>query len=226
MAQTYKVKIVLVDDHVVVRQGLKALLGAESDFEVVGEAGNGYDAVELAMKTTPDVVVMDLALPQLNGLDATRQILRRVPATKILVLTSYGDDECVQQMMHAGASGFLIKQTAANELIPAIREVRRGNAFFSPAIARRLRDKSRELFSGSGRKNSRELTGRETEVLKLVAQGFSNRETAEHLGISIKTVEKHRQCIMDKLNLHEAAALTRYAISRGLVESHLPAAAI
>jgi DNA-binding NarL/FixJ family response regulator len=223
----HKVKILLADDHTVVRQGLRALLTSEPDLEVVGEAGNGYEAVQLAAKAAPDVVVMDLAMPQLNGLDATRQILRRAPSAKVLVLTSYGDDECVQQMMQAGASGFLVKQTAANELIPAIREVRRGNAFFSPAIARRLRDRSRELFTNGGtRRNSRELTGRETEVLKLVAQGFSNRETAQHLGISIKTVEKHRQCIMDKLNLHEAAALTRYAISRGLVDSHLPAAAI
>jgi DNA-binding NarL/FixJ family response regulator len=129
-----KIAILLVDDHTVVRQGLRALLSAEEDMEVVGEAENGRIAVTLAKKTTPDVVVMDVAMPLLNGLEATRQILKMLPSTKVLVLTSYGDDECVSQLMDAGASGYLIKQTAANDLIRAIREVQRGNAFFSPAI--------------------------------------------------------------------------------------------
>src|SRR6266478_9498434 len=142
-----KIGVLLVDDHTVVRQGLRALLKAEEDMEVVGEAENGRQAVMLAKQTPPDVVVMDVAMPILNGLEATRQILKMLPNTKVLVLTSYGDDECVEQLMHAGAAGYLIKQTAANDLLKAIREVQRGNAFFSPSIARRLRDQCRDAFS-------------------------------------------------------------------------------
>src|SRR4051812_4589728 len=125
-----KINVLLVDDHTVVRQGLRALLAAEEDMEVIGEAENGRQAVALAKKSPPDVVVMDVAMPLLNGLEATRQISKSVPTAKVLVLTSYGDDDCVQQLMHAGACGYLIKQTAANDLLRAIREVRRGNAFF------------------------------------------------------------------------------------------------
>src|SRR5208283_443046 len=131
-----KISVLLVDDHTVIRQGLRALVSAEEDLEVIGEAENGRQAVALARKTPPDVVVMDVAMPLLNGLEATRQILRNTPSSKVLVLTSYGDDDCVAQMMKAGATGYLIKQTAANDLLKAIREVHRGNAFFSPAIAK------------------------------------------------------------------------------------------
>ncbi|HXU78333.1 MAG TPA: response regulator transcription factor [Methylomirabilota bacterium] len=219
-----KISVLLVDDHTVVRQGLRALLKAEEDMEVIGEAENGRQAVMLAKKTPPDVVVMDVAMPMLNGLEATRQILRGAPGTKVLVLTSYGDDECVQQLMQAGATGYLIKQTAANDLLKAIREVQRGNAFFSPSIAKRLRDQCREAFSnGQPAKKSTELTSRESEVLQLIAEGFSNKQIAAELEISIKTVEKHRQQVMNKLNIHDVAGLTRYAISKGLVERNLPA---
>src|SRR5437667_12635988 len=138
-----KIAVLLADDHTVIRQGFRALLEAEQDIAVVGEAETGRQAVQLARKLHPDVVVMDIAMPLLNGLEATRQILKELPATKVLVLSSYGDDECVSQLMDAGASGYLIKQTAANDLLRAIREVQRGNAFFSPAIAKRLRDQCR-----------------------------------------------------------------------------------
>jgi DNA-binding NarL/FixJ family response regulator len=223
-----KINVLLVDDHTVVRQGLRALLAAEEDMEVIGEAENGRQAVALAKKNPPpDVVVMDVAMPLLNGLEATRQILKSVPEARVLVLTSYGDDECVQQLMHAGASGYLIKQTAANDLLRAIREVRRGNAFFSPAIAKRLRDQCRDVFSNgsSANKKTSDLTSREAEVLQLIAEGFSNKQIASELAISIKTVEKHRQQVMNKLNIHDVAGLTRYAISRGLIERSIPAVA-
>jgi len=222
-----KIGVLLVDDHTVVRQGLRALLAAEEDIEVLGEAENGRQAVMLARKTPPDVVVMDVAMPLLNGLEATRQILQFTPNTKVLVLTSYGDDECVEQLMHAGAAGYLIKQTAANDLLKAIREVQRGNAFFSPAIAKRLRDQCRQAFSGGQpAKKSIELTSRESEVLQLIAEGSSNKQIASELSISIKTVEKHRQQVMNKLNIHDVAGLTRYAISKGLVERVLPVAMV
>ena len=219
-----RIGVLLVDDHTVVRQGLRALIQSEQDIEVIGEAENGRQAVTLARKTPPDVVVMDVAMPLLNGLEATRQILKSLPSTKVLVLTSYSDDECVQQLMEAGASGYLIKQTAANDLLKAIREVQRGNAFFSPSIAKRLRDQCREAFTvGQTPKKSGELTAREAEVLQLIAEGFSNKQIAGELNISIKTVEKHRQQVMNKLNIHDVAGLTRYAISKGMVERGLPA---
>ena len=221
-----RIAVLLVDDHTVVRQGLRALLKSEEDIEVIGEAENGRQAVTIAQKTPPDVVVMDVAMPLLNGLEATRQILGLVPSAKILVLTSYGDDECVEQLMHAGAAGYLIKQTAANDLSKAIREVYHGNAFFSPSIAKRLRDHCREAFStGQSAKKSGELTTREAEVLQLIAEGFSNKQIAAELSISIKTVEKHRQQVMNKLKIHDVAGLTRYAISKGMVERGVPAAA-
>ena len=221
-----RIAVLLVDDHTVVRQGLRALLKSEEDIEVVGEAENGRQAVTLAQKTPPDVVVMDVAMPLLNGLEATRQILRSLPSAKVLVLTSYGDDECVEQLMRAGAAGYLIKQTAANDLLKAIREVYRGNAFFSPSIAKRLRNQCHEAFSTShSPKKSGELTSRELEVLQLIAEGFSNKQIAAELAISIKTVEKHRQQVMNKLNIHDVAGLTRYALSKGMVERGVPAAA-
>jgi DNA-binding NarL/FixJ family response regulator len=218
-----KISVLLVDDHTVVRQGLRALLNSEEDIDVIGEAENGRQAVMLARKTPPDVVVMDVAMPLLNGLEATRQILKISPSTKVLVLTSYGDDDCVKQLMEAGASGYLIKQTAANDLLKAIREVQRGNAYFSPSIAKRLRDQCREAFnSGHSARRSGELTSREAEVLQLIAEGFSNKQIAAELCISIKTVEKHRQQVMNKLNIHDVAGLTRYAISKGMVERSVP----
>jgi len=219
-----KIAVLLVDDHTVVRQGLRALISAEEDIEVIGEAENGRQAVMLARKTPPDVVVMDVAMPLLNGLEATRQILKILPNTKVLVLSSYSDEDCVQQLMDAGATGYLIKQTAANDLLKAIREVHRGNAFFSPAIAKRLRDQCREAFtSGQSARKTVVLTSREAEVLQLIAEGFSNKQIAAELAISIKTVEKHRQQVMNKLNIHDVAGLTRYAISKGIVERNTPA---
>jgi len=180
-----RITLLLVDDHTVVRQGLRALLATQPDIEVVGEAGDGRQALKLVQELTPDVVVMDLAMPFVNGLEATRQILKSSPATRILVLSSYGDEECVAQLLKAGAAGYLLKQTAANELLQAIRELRRGNSFFSPAIARHLSYAAKaSLHTDRFGRDNRELTSRETEVLRLVAEGFSNKEAAVRLGIS------------------------------------------
>lgn len=213
-----KITLLLVDDHTVVRQGLRALLASQPDIEIIGEAGDGRQAVKLTSELTPDVVLMDLAMPHVNGLEATRQILKSCPSTRILVLSSYGDEECVAQLLKAGAAGYLLKHTAANELPQAIRELRRGNSFFSPAIARHLSYAAKaSLHTDRYGRDNRELTSRETEVLQLVAEGFSNKEAAVKLGISIKTLEKHRQQVMNKLNIHEVAGLTRYAISRRMV---------
>jgi DNA-binding NarL/FixJ family response regulator len=219
-----RIAVLLVDDHAVVRQGLRALLEAEGDIAVVGEADNGREAVVLAKKILPDLVLMDLAMPGLNGLEATRQIVRNLPSARVLVLTSYGDDDYVTQLLEVGASGYLVKQTAAADLLKAIREVHEGNAFFSPSIAKRLRQPGGEAFrAGQPCAKTGKLTPREAEVLQLVAEGFANKQIAAELSISIKTVEKHRQQAMNKLNIHDIARLTRYALSKGWVERVAPA---
>ena len=218
-----KIRVLLADDHTVVRQGLRALLAAEEDIEIVGEAENGRQAIQLVKKLLPDVAVIDIAMPVLNGLEATRQITRSVPSTKVLILSSYSDDEYVQQLTEAGAAGYLVKQTAANELLKAIREAERGNAYFSPAIAKRLRDQCREAFvtGQPGHRRSDYLTTREAEVLQLIAEGRANKQIAAELCIIIKTVEKHRQQVMNKLNIHDVAGLTRHAIAKGIIESNV-----
>jgi DNA-binding NarL/FixJ family response regulator len=219
-----KITVLLVDDHTVVRQGLRALLAVEPDMEVIGEAENGRQAVALARASNPDIVVMDVAMPLLNGYEATRQILKAVPAAQVLVLSSYGADECVKQMIEAGAAGYVVKQTAASDLLQAIRDVHAGKAFFSPSIAKRLRaEHFGRLLEPQPATRSGEPTSREMEVLQLIAEGFSNKQIAGELGISIKTVEKHRQQVMNKLKIHDIAGLTRYTISKGLIEGAAPA---
>jgi DNA-binding NarL/FixJ family response regulator len=219
-----RIRILLADDHAVVRQGFRMILSAHPDLEIVGEAGNGREAVELAATLRPDVVVMDVAMPVLNGIEATRQISKDLPSTKVLGLTSYGDDEYVTQLMQAGASGFLIKQTAADDLLKAIRQVKEGKTYFSASVAKRLREQKGDLLAnGHHPSKAGELTSRESEVLQLIAEGFANKQVAAELSISIKTVEKHRQQVMNKLNIHDVAGLTRYAISKGWVERSTPA---
>jgi DNA-binding NarL/FixJ family response regulator len=216
-----KIKVLLADDHTVVRQGLRVLLEAEQDITVVGEADNGRQALRLALKLQPDVVVIDVAMPQLNGVEATRQIIKEVPGARVLVLSSYSDDEYVRQVTEAGAAGYLLKQTAAQDLIRAIREAKNGNAFFSPAISKRILENYREAFLKGVPAGTRvdRLTSREAEVLQLVAEGKVNKQISAELCVSVKTVEKHRQQVMNKLNIHDVAGLTRYAISKGIIES-------
>ena len=215
-----KITVLLADDHTVVRQGLRMLLEAEDDMHVVGEAETGRQAVQLCKKLRPDVIVLDVAMPVLNGLEATREIIREVRETKVLILSSYGDDEYVQQLLEQGAIGYLVKQTAANDLLKAIRETVKGNSFFSPSISKRLLDQCRDAFVRGGPipKKTSQLTAREAEVLQLIAQGQANKQIAAELAISIKTVEKHRQQVMNKLNIHDVAGLTRHAISKGIIE--------
>jgi DNA-binding NarL/FixJ family response regulator len=217
-----RITVLLAEDHTVVREGLRALLKVEGDIEVVGEAETGRQAVKLAKKLRPDVVVMDIAMPLLNGLEATRRISKAVPATRVLMLSAHGDDEYIRQAVMLGAAGYLIKQTSADLLAKAIREVQKGNAFFSPSVAKRLPSLSLELPDRSGvLKKKTRLTSREVEVLQLIAEGKANKQVAMGLGISIKTVEKHRQHLMEKLDLHDTAGLTRYAIAAGIIESRV-----
>jgi DNA-binding NarL/FixJ family response regulator len=188
---------------------------------VVGEAQDGRQAVAMVKKLRPAVVVMDIAMPLLNGLEATRQILKTVPGTRILVLSAHSDDAYVKSATESGAMGFLLKQVSAHVLSEGIREVNQGNNFFGPAILKRLRERERKTFDRTGllKPHNVRLSSREMEVLQLIAEGKANKETAAELGISIKTVEKHREKVMSKLDVHDTAGLTRYAISAGIIES-------
>ena len=216
-----RITVLLAEDHTIVREGFRKLLEAEGDLEVVGEAQTGRQAVQLTRKLRPAVVVMDIAMPLLNGLEATRQIVKTVPSTRILILSAHGDDEYVEQVTALGAAGYLIKQTYAHVLAKAIREAHKGNTFFSPAIAKRLHNHNQQSLDRGGqlKKKVARLSSREVEVLQLVAEGKANKQTAAELGISTKTVEKHREHLMEKLNIHDTAGLTRYAIGAGIIES-------
>ncbi|MFA7006997.1 MAG: response regulator transcription factor, partial [Verrucomicrobiia bacterium] len=188
-----RITVLLAEDHEIVREGLRNLLLAERDIEVVGEAATGRQAVALTKTLHPDVVVMDIAMPLLNGLEATRQIRKGFPATKVLILSAHSDDAYVEQATAIGAAGFLLKQSSSHVLSQAIREVQKGNIFFSPSIAKRLHNQKTPVGGRPLRKRVARLSSREMEVLQLIAEGEPNKQVAGELGISIKTVEKHRQ---------------------------------
>lgn len=212
-----KIKVLLAEDHAIVRQGLKALLEAENDIEVVGEAKTGREAVQMTTDLSPEVVVMDISMPLLNGIEATRQIKKSIPDAKVIILSAHGDGEFAEQMFSIGASAYLIKETSADALAQAVRDVYRGlsvecslrGAPGSPGFDRK----------GGAKSVNRDLSSREIEVLQLIAEGLANKQIAGELSISIKTVEKHRQNIMNKLSIHETAGLTRYAVSTGIIET-------
>lgn len=218
-----RITVLLADDHTVVRQGLRKLLEDESDIEVVGEAGTGRDAVQLTTSLRPAVVVMDIAMPKSNGLEATRQIRETVSEAKVLILSAHADDAYVETVMELGAAGYLIKQSSAHCLAEAIRQVWQGDTYFSPAIAQRYRKRHEKAPDRKGRRKATGtgLTPREMEVLQRIAEGDANKQIAAALGISIKTVEKHRGHLMRKLDIHETAGLTRYAIAEGIIESRV-----
>ena len=216
-----RITVLLADDHTIVREGFRRMLELENDMEVVGEAQDGRQAVALAKKLHPDVVLMDIAMPQLNGLEATRQVLKALPATRVVILSAHSDDAYVKNAAESGAVGFLLKQNSSHVVCEAIREVQKGKKYFSPAISRR-QDRIHPLTvdrTGRFTKKAARLTSREMEILQLIAEGKANKETASELGIGIKTVEKHREHLMQKLDIHDTAGLTRYAISAGIIES-------
>jgi len=216
-----RITVLLAEDHMIVREGFRKMLELEDDLEIVGEAEDGRQAVAMAKKLRPAVVLMDIAMPRLNGLEATRQVLKAVPTTKVLMLSAHSDDAYVKTATEAGAVGFLLKQTSSHDVCRAIREVQNGKTFFSPTISRRLGRLNPQSPDRAGvlNKKATPLTSREVEVLQLIAEGKANKETAAELGIGTKTVEKHREHLMEKLDIHDTAGLTRYAISAGIIES-------
>jgi DNA-binding NarL/FixJ family response regulator len=216
-----RITIVLAEDHTVVREGFRKILGLEDDFEVVGEAEDGRQAVALAKKLRPAVVLMDIAMPQLNGLEATRQILKAVPSTRILILTAHNDDAYVKSATESGAVGFLLKHASARVLSEGIREVNKGHTFFGPFFAKFLPERERKSLDRAGRSKPRNgrLTSREMEVFQLIAEGKANKQIAAELSIGMKTIERHREHLMEKLNIHGIAGLTRHAISECIIEN-------
>jgi two-component system response regulator NreC len=208
----------VADDHTIVRQGLRAILEAESDMQVVGEAADGREAVRKALHLEPDVVLMDVSMPRLNGLEATDRIVRRNRAIKVLALSMHSSEEYVGSVLKAGASGYLLKESAASDLVEAIRAVRRGRTFLHPSIpAGAVGGHLQRPRPGPGAGRRDVLTPREREVLQLIAEGNTNKEIGGQLMLSVKTIENHRTRIMEKLGIHNIAGLTRYAISRGIV---------
>lgn len=212
-------RIVIADDHTIMREGLRALLEAEAEFEVIGAADNGRDAVRLATLLKPDLVLMDLAMPHMDGMSAIRELKRRSSEIRILVLTMHKTEEHVRAALQAGADGYLLKCTSRSELLIAIMSVMRGKTFISPAVADRIVAGYLDRDGGEGamRARSDTLTEREKQVLKLIAEGRRNRDIAEYLFVSVKTVEKHRANLMSKLDLHNTAALTSFAIANTLI---------
>lgn len=216
-----QITILLAEDHTLVREGLRAMLAFEKDFHVVGGANDGRKAVAMAAELLPDVVLMDIAMTGLNGLEATRQLIRMLPDTKVIILTAHGDDAYVRQAAGSGAAGFVVKQDSMTDVCRAIRHVHQGHAFFSASVATRFSklQRRRHDVAGRAKQDHPQLTSREMEVFQLIAEGRPNKETAVELGISIKTVEKHRTHLMAKLDLHDTASLTRHAISIGIIEN-------
>ena len=213
------IRVLLADDHTIVRKGLRSLLDEEPNINVIAEAEDGREAVEKALELLPDVVVMDISMPLVNGLEATRTILRQNPQIKIIVLTVHTDSEYIFQILNAGSSGYLVKNSAPEELVTAIHAVHQGGSYLSPSISKkvvnRFVEQNKELISEDSYST---LTNREREILQLIAEGYSTREVAESLHISVKTAETHRANMMAKLDLSNMVDLMKYAIRRGIID--------
>jgi len=213
-----RLRIVLVDDHTILREGLRALLSAVPNFEIVAEAEDGREAVRCVEKLGPDLLLMDLSMPRMSGMDAISEIKKRFPATKIIALTVHKTEEYLMATLQAGVDGYVLKDATHDELVMAIHNVMAGKPYLSPGISEKVIEGYLEGKEGSLSVSSwQKLSQREREVLKLIAEGYKNKEIAEDLCISLKTVEKHRANLMKKLDLHNAATLTVYAMERGLV---------
>ncbi|HVP36243.1 MAG TPA: response regulator transcription factor [Terriglobales bacterium] len=215
-----KIKILIADDHKILRQGIRSLLAPHADFEVVGETSDGPETLKETFKLKPDVVLMDIGMPNLNGFEATRQIKKKLPEVKVLVLTMYLDDEYVLQALQSGASGYVLKDVAVEELVTAIRAVNNDQYYLSPSISRTVIDAYLRKTEKGEKEPSELLTAREKEIVQLIAEGFTNKEIAAKLYISVKTVDAHRSHIMEKLDIHDVALLVKYAIRKGITDLH------
>ncbi len=214
----HKIRILIADDHTILRQGIRSLLEREPDIQVIGEAEDGHTAIKLAGELQPDVVLMDISMPLLNGLEATRQIRRDSPSVKVLILSMYDNEDYIRQSLSAGAMGYILKDADVNELLAAIRAVYQNDAVLSPAITRLVIEDYLRWGDRSNVDLSDGLSPREREVLQLIAEGHTNKQIAEILCISVKTVQAHRANIMSKLDLHDRSDLVKYAIRKKIIE--------
>lgn len=213
-----KIRVLIVDDHTLFRESLRSLLQSADEIEVVGDTGDGVGAITKAAQLLPDLVLMDIAMPNMNGLQATRRIKRANPSIKVLALTMYETDQHVREMLRAGASGYIPKRSPAKELISAIQAVYQGDAFLYPSAAKKVIDEYLEQIKAEDKEGKRErLTARELEILCLIAESKSNKEVAELLSVSLHTVQTHRLNLMKKLGVHDRTELVRYAIREGLI---------
>lgn len=212
------IRVLLADDHTVVRAGIRTLLDGEPDMEVIGEASNGQEALRKIGELHPDVVVMDIAMPELDGMKATREAIARDPDTRVVILTMHDDEEYFFEVLNAGAMGYVLKNAAPTDLVTAIRTVNQGNVFLYPTVAKLLVQDFVRRGAPDDRPSSDGLTERELEVLRHIAEGSTNQEIADNLCLSINTVQVHRAHIMEKLDLHNRAALVKYAIKKGLID--------
>ncbi len=213
-----KIRVLIADDHTILRDGIRSLLEDEADIVVIGEAEDGHTAVRMVMQLQPDVVLMDIAMPMLNGLEATRQIKRDNPNVKVLVLTMHENEEYIRQVLACGAMGYILKDAAARELLDAIRAVHRGEAVLSPAITRLVLEDYLRWGDLQTDQTENGLSPREREVLQLIAEGYTSKQIADILSISIKTVQSHRSNLMQKLDLHDRGELIKYAIQKKIIE--------
>jgi DNA-binding NarL/FixJ family response regulator len=214
-----RIRVLIADDHTILREGIRLLLSSQPDIEVVGEASDGRDAYFKVEELLPDVVLMDIGMPVLNGLDSTQQIRRTFPNTKVLILTQHDNDEYVYRILQAGASGYVLKRAAGAELVSAIRGVDRGNAFLYPSMAKDLlNDYLKRAEAGQEKASYDGLTERERQVLKMIADGCTNQQIADLLCLSVKTVQAHRGHLMEKLNMHDRTELVKYAIRKGIIK--------
>ena len=209
-----RIRILLADDHAVVRQGFKMILGAQPDMEIVGEAGNGREAVELAEQIKPEVIVMDVSMPELNGIEATRRLGESTPHTRVLALSMHKDSVYVREILRAGARGYILKDSVAADLVSAVRSVAAGEGYISPQVSTAVLDDYRRHVTNP----IDLLTSREREVLQMLAEGKTNKEIATVLNLSVYTVDAHRGRIMEKLNLHSINEMVRFAVRNGLVD--------
>jgi two-component system response regulator NreC len=214
-----KVRVLIVDDHSIVREGVRMILTGQEDFEVVGEASNGREGVELVRRMKPDVVVMDISMPDMNGIEATAKIRGEMPNVEVLGLTMHEEDSYVFELLKAGAAGYVLKRAASEDLVNAVRAAHKGQAFLYPSVAKMVVQDFLQRAATQDKQNLDGLTEREREVLTLIAEGMTNQQIAGKLYISIKTVQTHRAHIMEKLNLHDRTELVRYAIRKGLIRA-------
>jgi two-component system response regulator NreC len=213
-----KIRILIADDHSIVREGVRMILDGQEDFEVIGEASTGRQALEEARRLKPDVVVMDISMPDMNGIEATTKVRAELPQTQVMGLTMHEDESYVFELLKAGAAGYVLKRAAAEDLVTAVRAAHQGEAFLYPTVAKLVVQDYLQRATAQDQAALDGLTGREREVLTLIAEGLTNQEIAGRLYISIKTVQTHRAHIMEKLNLHDRTELVRYAIRKGLIE--------